>query len=86
MIDKNWQGVVPDPEWVAQEIDRLNAAVDDFAFAMKAKLAEKVQEGWTGWDQPASSIKIWKPKKMAFLNPAFKSTTINGKIIPQSIK
>jgi len=37
----------------------LNAAVDDFAFAMKAKLAEKVQEGWTGWDQPASSIKIW---------------------------
>lgn len=59
MIDKNWEGVVPDPEWVAQEIGRLNAAVDDFARAMKAKLAEKAQEGWTGWDHPASSIKIW---------------------------
>ena len=59
MIDKNWQGVAPDPEWVAQEIIRLNAAVDEFANAMKAKLAEKAQEGWTGWDQPESSIKIW---------------------------
>jgi hypothetical protein len=59
MIDKNWQGVDPDPEWVAQEIIRLHAAVDDFACVMKAKLAEKAQEGWTGWDQPESSIKIW---------------------------
>lgn len=59
MIDKSCEGEVPDPEWVAQEISRLNAAVDYFACAMKAKLAEKVQQGWTGWDQPASSIKLW---------------------------
>lgn len=59
MIDKNWEGVVPDPEWVAQEIIRLSASVDEFACAMKAKLTEKAQVGWTGWDKPESSIKIW---------------------------
>lgn len=59
MIDKNWQGITPDPERVEQEIIRLNEAVDEFARAMKAKLAEKAQEGWTGWDQPESSLKIW---------------------------
>lgn len=59
MIDKNWQGIAPEPEWVAEEIIRLHAAVDDFACAMKSKLTEKAKEGWTGWDQPESSIKIW---------------------------
>lgn len=59
MIDKNWQGITPDPERVEQEIIRLNEAVDEFARAMKAKLAQKAHEGWTGWDQPESSLKIW---------------------------
>lgn len=59
MIDKNWQGTAPDPAWVEQEISRLNEAVDEFAVAMKAKLAQKAREGWTGWDKPESSIKIW---------------------------
>lgn len=30
-----------------------NLAVDRFAFAMKQRLAEKRQEGRSGWDQPA---------------------------------
>ncbi len=32
------------------EIDRLNAAVDAFAGKMKAKLAAKFAQGFTGWD------------------------------------
>ena len=59
MIDKNWQEIAPDPDWVRQEVARLNEAVDEFAGAMKAKLAQKAHEGWTGWDQPESGIKIW---------------------------
>ena len=38
MIDKNWQEIAPDPDWVRQEVARLNEAVDEFAGAMKAKL------------------------------------------------
>jgi hypothetical protein len=59
VIDKNWAGVAPDPAWVEQEIRRLEQAVDAFASAMKARLALKAHEGWTGWDNPASSIKMW---------------------------
>lgn len=59
MIDKNWQGKTPDPEWVLQEIARLNAVVDAFSVEMKLKLEQKVKEGWTGWDQPASKVKLW---------------------------
>lgn len=59
MIDKNWQGATPDPAWVEQEISRLSEAVDEFAAVMKVKLAQKAREGWTGWDKPESSIKIW---------------------------
>ena len=32
------------------EIEKLNQAVDEFAAAMKARLAEKEKEGYTGWD------------------------------------
>lgn len=32
-----------------RELADLNAAVDAFADAMKAKLAAKAKEGWTGW-------------------------------------
>lgn len=59
MIDKNWEGAAPDPAWVKQEISRLNEAVDLFATCMKARLTEKAEEGWTGWDKPESSTKIW---------------------------
>jgi len=59
VIDKNWQEIAPDPDWVRQEVVRLNEAVDEFAGAMKAKLSQKAHEGWTGWDQPESGIKIW---------------------------
>ena len=59
MIDKNWQGITQDPGRVDQEIVRLNEVVDEFAQAMKLKLAQKAREGWSGWDKPESSIKIW---------------------------
>jgi hypothetical protein len=59
VIDKNWQEIAPDPDWVRQEVARLNEAVDEFACAMKAKLSQKAHEGWTGWDKPESGIKIW---------------------------
>lgn len=59
MIDKNWKGDPPDPVFVEQEIVRLNAAVDEFVLLMKQKLAVKAREGWTGWDNPESRIKIW---------------------------
>jgi hypothetical protein len=42
VIDKNWQEISQDPDWVRQEVARLNEAVDEFAGAMKAKLAESV--------------------------------------------
>ncbi len=59
MIEKNWRGITPDPAWVAQEIERLDTTVDEFAAAMKAKLAEKAREGWTGWDDPGARDKIY---------------------------
>jgi len=59
VIDKNWQEIAPDPDWVRQEVARLDEAVDEFADAMKAKLSQKAHEGWTGWDKPESGIKIW---------------------------
>lgn len=36
------------------EVERLEAAVDAFAEAMKAKLRQKHKEGYTGWDDPNS--------------------------------
>lgn len=36
-----------------RELAALNAAVDAFAEAMKAKLAAKAKEGLTGWHSPA---------------------------------
>lgn len=59
MIDKNWQGLKPDPVRVEQEIVRLNEAVDAFAVAMKNKLAQKAREGWSGWDSAESVEKIY---------------------------
>ena len=59
MIEKNWQEIPPDAQWVEQEINRLDEAVDAFAQQMKAKLEQKAREGWTGWDRPESSVKIW---------------------------
>lgn len=37
------------PEQIA-DAKRLNALVDEFASNMKARLIQKVQEGFTGWD------------------------------------
>jgi len=54
MIVKNWQEIPPDPNWVEEEIVRLNTAVDQFAAAMKARLADKARAGWTGWDDPSN--------------------------------
>lgn len=50
MINKNWQGIEPDPIALEHEIVRLNEAVDAFAVVMKKKLEQKAKEGWTGWD------------------------------------
>ena len=35
-----------------EEINRIHAAVDDFASAMKTRLTQKVEEGYCGWDDP----------------------------------
>ena len=35
------------------EVDRLDAAVDQFAVAMKARLREKAVLGWDMWDRQA---------------------------------
>jgi hypothetical protein len=59
VIVKNWQGIPPEQEWVAEEIARLNTAVDQFAAAMKARLAEKAKEGWSGWDDPSNVSDIY---------------------------
>ena len=59
MIVKNWEGIPPDPQWVSEEIDLLNAAVDQFAAAMKARLAQKAHEGWSGWNDPANANAIY---------------------------
>ena len=58
-IHKNWQGAIPDPKLVDQEITRLNAAVDQFSAEMKARLEQKAREGWHGWDDPAAAEKIY---------------------------
>lgn len=59
MIQKNWEGKPVDPALLETEIHRLNVAVDQFAVAMKARLAEKAGEGWTGWDDPEAAKEIW---------------------------
>ena len=38
------------------EIAALNALVDDFAAAIKAKLQEQTEDGRSGWDAPS-----WEP-------------------------
>ena len=47
-----------DPAAVEREITRINAAVDDFAAAMKTAMARKAAEGRTGWDDPALRAEI----------------------------
>jgi len=37
-------------EYKMEEVKRLEAAVDDFAKAMKAKLIKKYNQGWSGWE------------------------------------
>ena len=59
MIHKNWQEKQVDPEWVKDETARINAVVDKFGMAMKARLAEKVCEGRTGWSDKSSSDEIY---------------------------
>jgi hypothetical protein len=41
-----------------EEIDRLNAAVDEFADEMKARLREQALKGYRGWDDPAQYERI----------------------------
>jgi hypothetical protein len=38
--------------------ERLDAMVDDFAFAMKEKLHRKAEQGRSGWDNPANAAVI----------------------------
>ncbi len=59
MIHKNWQEKQIDQAWVKEEIDRINDVVDQFAMAMKERLAEKVREGRTGWSDKSSSDEIY---------------------------
>ena len=41
-----------------EEIARLNAAVDEFAGEMKARLREQALAGYRGWDDPAQYERI----------------------------
>lgn len=59
MIDKNPDGLSPDPASVEKEIEQLDAAVDAFAAVMKARLADKAREGRRGWDDPAAREAIY---------------------------
>lgn len=43
---------------MTEEIQKLNDAVDKFAAEMKEKLAQKAEEGWTGWDNEGESVKV----------------------------
>ena len=45
--------IVGSSDVLERELADLNAAVDGFAEAMKAKLAAKAREGWAGWRSPA---------------------------------
>ena len=56
---KGADGQTPDPQFVADEIQRLNVTVDEFARCMKAKLEVKVKEGRSGWDNPANAEAIY---------------------------
>ena len=47
-----------DPAAVEREITRINAAIDDFAAAMKTVMVRKAAEGRTGWDDPALRAEI----------------------------
>ena len=38
-------------KWEELETSKINAAVDTFALKLKERLAEKVEEGYAGWDQ-----------------------------------
>lgn len=52
-------GQAVDTAVVEDEMARLELAVDMFAKAMKEKLASKVIQGWSGWDDPASMEAIY---------------------------
>lgn len=52
-------GTPPDPQFVADQMAQLEKVVDEFAAQMKAKLAVKVGEGRSGWDDPANREQIW---------------------------
>jgi hypothetical protein len=41
------------------EINRLHAAVDDFASAMKTRLTQKAEAGFTGWDGAYPEGFLW---------------------------
>lgn len=56
---KSQDGVMPTPEAISAEMARLEAAVDAFAAQMKARLAAKLAEGRSGWDDPANAPEIY---------------------------
>lgn len=46
------------PADLAEEIKRLNVAVDAFAVEMKAKLVKKAEDGWRGWDSSTFRLRL----------------------------
>ena len=45
---------------IQRDIEALHAAVDQFAAAMKTKLAVKAREGWYGWQESENEEAIWE--------------------------
>lgn len=48
-----------DPQFAADEMERLQGLVDAFAAEMKLKLLKKVNEGRAGWGDPANAEEIY---------------------------
>jgi len=46
-----------------EEIKELNRVVDEFAVAMKEKLAEKARDGWCGWDDLEDGTELTRIKE-----------------------
>lgn len=59
------------------EIERLEKAVDAFACAMKIKLREKAEQGFTGWNQKDMRGVIGRKIREQIVNGTSQKTLVN---------